>query len=320
MPRPIDPTRPAATARLGQPAAAAFVDAHGLHPDPAVRRRMTRRARAERIVRNGYRLDADVDADAVGLDRATTEALALRAAVDGVAIDWLAALLYGLDAARPDPRVAAVAVAPSCSGRRPGLRRLALEPGEVRVVGGVPCASPVRTLVAMGRRGPAGCEQALESALRLGLTDAQEIASALPGLGRRRVAHVGVLRQVLAARPPGVAPTESLLETLFVQLARSVPGLGPPVRQLELFDGQGSLVARLDLAWPELGLFVELDGRHHLGQPVYDANRETAVVALTGWLVGRFSWDEVVRTPVATARRLAMLVDQARRRPLPAAS
>src|SRR5207248_7332224 len=108
----------------------------------------------------------------------------------------------------------------------------------------------------------------------------------------------------------------SLLETLMVQLARSIPGLGPPVRQLEISDEHGQFVARVDLAWPELGLFIELDGQHHLGQPVHDARRETAIVAATGWLCGRFTWTEVVRVPSTTTRRLIGLAAQARRRPV----
>jgi hypothetical protein len=121
---------------------------------------------------------------------------------------------------------------------------------------------------------------------------------------------------VLALRPPGAAATESLLETLMVQLAREIPGLPPPVRQYYVYDEHGEFVARVDLCWPELGLFIELDGQQHPGQPVYDARRETAVVATMGWLVGRFTWYEVFHIPHATARRLAALVDQARRRPL----
>jgi very-short-patch-repair endonuclease len=97
-----------------------------------------------------------------------------------------------------------------------------------------------------------------------------------------------------------------------VQLIRTVPGLAEPVRQLWV-EAAG---ARLDLAWPHLGLFIELDGQHHKDQPVYDARRETAVVAATGWLCGRFTWTEVVHTPKSTARRLAALADQARRRPV----
>ena len=143
-------------------------------------------------------------------------------------------------------------------------------------------------------------EQALESALRKRLTSVQ----ALHGRGNRRV----------LARRGDVPVTESLLETLMVQLARTVPGLPDPVRQYWIEEAR----ARLDLAWPELGLFVELDGQHHEGQPVYDARRETAVVAATGWLCGRFTWTEVVRVPGSTARRLGALADQARNRPLQA--
>ena len=99
-----------------------------------------------------------------------------------------------------------------------------------------------------------------------------------------------------------------------VQLARRVPGLGPPARQLEIVDEHGNFIARLDLSWPDIGLFVELDGQQHKDQPVYDARRETAVVAATGWLPGRFTWLEVVRLPNLTRRRLEALGAQACRR------
>ena len=111
-----------------------------------------------------------------------------------------------------------------------------------------------------------------------------ELESLLPELGRGRIPGTARIRRVLALRPPGAPPTESLLETLMVQLARTVPGLPEPVRQLEVEW------ARVDLAWPDLGLFVELDGQQHKDQPLYDARRETAVVAATGWLCGRFTW------------------------------
>ena len=99
-----------------------------------------------------------------------------------------------------------------------------------------------------------------------------------------------------------------------VQLARDIPGLPPPVRQYTVYDEHGELIARVDLCWPQLGLFIELDGQQHKGQPVYDAMRETAVVAATGWLPGRFTWLEVVRLPNLTRRRLEALGAQACRR------
>ena len=86
------------------------------------------------------------------------------------------------------------------------------------------------------------------------------------------------------------------------------------MRQLVVSDGNGTVIARPDLSWPGIGLFIELDGQQHEDQPVHDAMRETAVVAATGWLPGRFTWHEVVHLPRTTARRLRSVAAQARRR------
>lgn len=153
-------------------------------------------------------------------------------------------------------------------------------------------------------------EQALESALRKGLATVDAIAATPIRRGARRV------RRVLALRPAGAPPTESFLETLMVQLIRRA-GLPEPTRQHVVYDAYGVFVARVDLCWPELGLFIELDGQHHAGQPVYDADRESAVVAATGWLCARFTWRQVVHVWVPTARRLAAIIERARSRPMP---
>jgi hypothetical protein len=116
---------------------------------------------------------------------------------------------------------------------------------------------------------------------------------------------VRVISRVLSQSEDDTPPTESLLETLMVQLARTIPGLPAPTRQYVVYDEHGSFVARVDLTWLPFGLFIELDGQHHAGQPVYDARRETGVVAATGWLCGRFTWTEVTCYPRSTARRLA---------------
>jgi very-short-patch-repair endonuclease len=76
----------------------------------------------------------------------------------------------------------------------------------------------------------------------------------------------------------------------------------------------GTFIARVDLSWPDREIFFELDGQGHKDQPVYDATRETAVVAATGWLPGRFTWSEIVRIPVSTQRRFAQLGAQSDRR------
>lgn len=218
-------------------------------------------------------------------------------ATGGVASHHLAGALHGLDSVTLDG--VWVTVPRSSNGRRPHVSRRVVPPACVVSLCGLPCTHGQRTLADLATSlDDLVWEQALESALRKRLTSIEAVT------GNRRV---------LERRPAGAAPTESLLETLMVQLIRTVPGLPQPVRQLWVEAAR----ARLDLAWPQMGLFIELDGQHHKDQPVYDARRETAVVAATGWLCGRFTWTEVVHLPNGTARRLANLAEQARRRPLP---
>lgn len=242
------------------------------------------------------------------------ECMALVVVTDGVASGAVAGVLHGLDAVelrRPE-----VTLPPGGANRHARVRRRELI-GGLTEYGGIPCASALQTLVDLAAETDDDTlEQILESALRKRLVGIAEIEALLPELGRRRVPGTARIRRVLKRRPVDAPPTGSLLETLFVQLRRRVPGSTEPRRQVEVRDEHGAVVAFVDFAWPELGIFIELDGQHHLGQPVHDARRETAVVAATGWLVGRFTWNEVVGHPVATARRLEALLQRASARPL----
>jgi hypothetical protein len=267
-----------------------------------------------RIVRLGRGVYRHGGPPITALDRC----LAPLVATNGVAGGSVAGALLGLDAVRLDGPD--VTVTPGSSNERPTVRRRQLLAGTLEVAG-FRCASGLQTLVDLASTlDDLRWEQALESALRKKLTTVAEIELWLPELGRRRTPGVARIKRVLALRPPGAAPTGSILETMFVQLARGVPGAGDPTRQLEVRNRWDEFVAFVDLSWPELALFIALVGQHLAGQPVHDARRETGVIAATGWLVGRFTWDEVVHHPVATARRLAELIDQARRRPLRASA
>ena len=231
----------------------------------------------------------------------------------GVACGTLAGELHGLDSVTFDG--SGISVLPHQNGRRPDVHRRNLPACRIVTVHGLRCTDGLQTVVDLAAvADDVRWEQMLESALRKRLTSIAEVEGARPDLGRRRAPGAKRIRRVLAVRPPGAPPTESLLETLMVQLARTVAGLPDPVRQLRVEDAHGDFVARLDLAWPDLGLFLELDGQQHKDQPLYDARRETAVVAATGWLPGRFTWTEVTRLPASTRRRLAALAGQARRR------
>jgi hypothetical protein len=209
-------------------------------------------------------------------------------ACGGVARGGLGGKLLGLDSVEPDG-------APT--------RRTHVD--AMYVVHGTPVADARTILIDLAATlSDDTWEQALECALRKRLVtvgDFAELPKNVPGVRR--------IRRVLGRRGD-VPPTESLLETLMVQLIRTDPALPTPTRQHRVFRRDGTFVARVDLCWPELGIFLELDGRGHEDQPVYDAFRQTAVIAATGWLVGRFTWREVVHAPRNTVRRLRELFEQ----------
>jgi hypothetical protein len=245
--------------------------------------------------------------DPCELDRVRADLLAS----DGVACDTLAAFFHQLDAFDEFDRVkVSFAVRPGSSVCRRGGRRRTIRDDRIVEVNGVRCTDVLQTLLDLAVEvDDLLWEQALEYALRHRQTTIEEIEAAAPGTkGAVRI------RRVLALRPPGAPPTDSILETMMVQLARTVPGLPPPTRQYIVKNADDQVVAKVDLAWPELGIFLELDGEGHKGQPRYDSRRQTRVIAITGWLVGRFTWHEVVHTPKTAARDLAALLEQAQRR------
>lgn len=100
-------------------------------------------------------------------------------------------------------------------------------------------------------------------------------------------------------------------------------GLPRPVPQWKIFDHNGLLYARLDFAWPELGVWGEFDGRVKYlgllreGQQPHDAvleekRREDTVRELTSWLCGRIVNADLA-SPQQTAQRFRMLFGQAAR-------
>jgi len=166
-------------------------------------------------------------------------------------------------------------------------------------VDGFPCASGVSMMVELARQlDDLRWEQALESALRKQLLSVDELSD----ITNKRV------RRVMRLRPSNAPPTGSLLETLAVQLIRTYEQLPTPSRQVEVLRAHGRHPAYVDLAWPDLGVFLELDGEQHKGQLLYDSTRQTAVIAATGWLVGRYTWSDVVHRPTTTLRSIAQLV------------
>lgn len=91
-----------------------------------------------------------------------------------------------------------------------------------------------------------------------------------------------------------------------------------PTPQVEIFDGSGQLVARVDFAWPELGVFLEFDGKVKYEKllregerpsdvVVREKKREELVCRLTGWRCIRVTWEELANPVLLAAKIRAYL-------------
>lgn len=90
-------------------------------------------------------------------------------------------------------------------------------------------------------------------------------------------------------------------------------GLPRPVPQYEVRDEFGMLVGRVDFAWPELGVFVEFNGRSKYekhrreGESLEDylmreKSREEKICLLTGWVCIRVTWGDLARPELLATR------------------
>jgi hypothetical protein len=95
---------------------------------------------------------------------------------------------------------------------------------------------------------------------------------------------------------PGHEP-ESPLELRVLALLRKA-GLPRPVCQHEVRD-RGSLIARLDLAYPDVKLAIEADGaRYHSSLPDWrtDLRRRNALTS-RGWRILHVTWSDLETRP-----------------------
>ena len=107
--------------------------------------------------------------------------------------------------------------------------------------------------------------------------------------------------------------SESVGETRARYLVWS-QGLPPPEVNYPIYDENGREVARVDLAWPAYGLFLEFDGKVKYERLLKDGEKASDVVfrekqredmirRLTGWRCIRLVWADLY-TPELTAARI----------------
>ncbi len=145
---------------------------------------------------------------------------------------------------------------------------------------------------------PELAEVAFHDALNRGRTSLPRLAQALDRLGRRGRPGTARLRTLLADRLGLGSTLESPLETRFLQLLRA-NGVREPVPQYEILDAAGQFVARVDFAYPERRLAIELDGyAHHAPRQQWerDLARQNAIFGAQ-WRLRRFTPNDVDRRP-----------------------
>jgi hypothetical protein len=100
-------------------------------------------------------------------------------------------------------------------------------------------------------------------------------------------------------------------------------GVEAPIPQFEVRDAWGALVAQLDFAWPERGVWLEFDGRlkyERFARPgesaadvvVREKRREDRVRRLTGWICIRITWADLASPARIAAKVRQAFADQAR--------
>jgi very-short-patch-repair endonuclease len=164
---------------------------------------------------------------------------------------------------------------------------------EMTVVDSIPITKPNRTLLDLGVVLTSNqLEEVLDDGIRRNLLDIPTIWRRLEELGDLRPGAKRV-RALLDSHASSDRPPESVLETRFRQLLRGA-NVPVPTPQFEIRLESGR-TARVDFAYPDLKVAVELDGAaYHSSQSARqrDRRRENDLVAL-GWRVLRFTWADL---------------------------
>ncbi|HEX4685663.1 MAG TPA: type IV toxin-antitoxin system AbiEi family antitoxin domain-containing protein [Nocardioides sp.] len=280
--------------------------------------RLVRSGVLHRIRRGAY-IDAGVWSrlDAVGRHRVTARAV-LRTAHRSAVLTHVSALVeHGAPVWNVDLDEVHVTRTDGRAGRREAgvvHHRGVLCEEDVLLCHGLRVSPPARAVIELST--VAGVESVLVSAnwlLNHGATTREALATAAKALE----CWPSSLRTDLAVRLmdgrcawPGEARTSYLIWRQH---------LPKPVPQYEVHDEQGRLVAVLDFAFPELGVFLEFDGAikydrlRRDGETLEDVirrekRREELVCMLTGWVCIRINWEDLAR-PEATARRIRRVLE-----------
>ncbi|MEN4398214.1 hypothetical protein ACNQR7_15210 [Mycolicibacterium senegalense] len=159
----------------------------------------------------------------------------------------------------------------------------AIEDDEICSIGEIRLTTPARTAVDLACKFPedtaVAAIDALARAAHLKVADIEQAADR--HTGRKGIRQA---RATIALVDPGAeSPQETWLRLLVIRA-----GYRRPQTQYPVYNEYGALIGDVDLAWPELKIALEYEGRHHTDpeQLRKDIQRVDAMVE-TGWIVIR---------------------------------
>jgi very-short-patch-repair endonuclease len=162
----------------------------------------------------------------------------------------------------------------------------------------IPVTRAARTIVDLGSVvDEALLLSALDDALRRSLVSIASVQTVLESFDSRRLGS-GAVRRALKRRPAMAAVPESVLESAFDELVHT-HGLPAPTRQYRVRAHDGSVIARVDFAYPAARLAIEIDSvRHHAGTLDWrqDLVRMNRLVS-ADWRTLRFTADDLRHRP-----------------------
>jgi hypothetical protein len=236
--------------------------------------------------------------------RAAGITLGDRSAVDR----YSAAFLWGVDLLE-NPRIVSVTVPRGERPRsHPWLRvtRTALTGTDIEHLDGVPVTTPRRTAFDLGRQPDRQAAViALDAMCHLHLARPGDLAEDA-GRYRRKWGARRLGTRLSLVEPLAESPMESILRLLLHDA-----GLPPPTAQVTV-RRDGRFVARVDLGYPQWRVAIEYEGDHHRGQRQFrrDVARLNALRE-AGWVVLRFTADDVLRRPGDLIRQVSRALAQA---------
>jgi hypothetical protein len=230
--------------------------------------------------------------------RATLEATAAALTCRGTICGLSAVAVYGLPLLRMPARAHLIGRLPL---DRPSvyISPGRLSPSETWAWYGAPITAPARTLIDTACRDRWQGLVAADAALAAGLVTTDALAAAL--VQRDSRPGLGMARRVLGlATPLAESPLESL-----TRLCLHDAAIPLPEPQVDIVDGDGVWVARVDGLWRERRVVLESDGRvKYDGDALWREKLRQERLERLGFRVVRVTWSDVVDRPRQTADRV----------------